>query len=149
MVRALARATERRNRSPPCPPPTGSSSPTASKCGPCVRGRGPLGIPDMLGTDAVIISADAVTGGTITVTSTGGRMTWLPSMAVVYIGRRSCTGPAVEVACGALNFFTSRCADRSWVKRHSDYTGKAVPPASAETLGRSVFGRLLEESEPA
>ncbi|MEV6057883.1 organomercurial lyase [Streptomyces sp. NPDC052107] len=36
-----------------------------------------LGIPDMLGTDAVITSAIPVTGDTITVTSTGGQTTWL------------------------------------------------------------------------
>ncbi|GAA3840215.1 hypothetical protein GCM10022403_085570 [Streptomyces coacervatus] len=34
-----------------------------------------LGIPDMLGTDAVITSADPVTGERITVTSTAGQMT--------------------------------------------------------------------------
>ncbi|MFG3064637.1 organomercurial lyase [Streptomyces sp. NPDC048231] len=37
-----------------------------------------LGIPDMLGTDAVITSTDPVTGDTITVTSTQGRMPFLP-----------------------------------------------------------------------
>ncbi|XDO64454.1 organomercurial lyase [Streptomyces sp. RLB1-33] len=58
-----------------------------------------LGIPDMLGTDALITSADPVTGETITVTSTGGHMTWQPSTAVVYVGQRSCTGPAADVAC--------------------------------------------------
>lgn len=40
-----------------------------------------LSIPGMLGTDAVITSADPVTGETVTVTSTGGRMTWQPSTA--------------------------------------------------------------------
>lgn len=40
-----------------------------------------LSIPGMLATDAVITSADPVTGETITVTSTGGRMTWQPSTA--------------------------------------------------------------------
>jgi hypothetical protein len=108
-----------------------------------------LGIPDMLGTDAVITSADPVTGEIITVTSTCGRMTWLPSTSVIYIGQRSCTGPAAEVACGALNFFTSRRNARSWAKQHLDYTGKAVDQTHAEALGRAVFGPLLTESEPA
>lgn len=68
---------------------------------------------------------------------------------MVYIGQRSCAGPAAEVACGALNFFNSRRTARRWAERHSEYTGKAVPLARAETLGASVFGSLLTESEPA
>ncbi|MGW5063295.1 organomercurial lyase [Streptomyces sp. NPDC004096] len=106
-----------------------------------------LGIPDMLGTDAVITSTDPVTGDTITVTSTQGRMTWHPTTAVVYIGQRSCTGPAADVACGALNFFTSPHTARSWAEQHPDYTGKVVDQAQAEALGRYIFGSLLA-SEP-
>ncbi|MGW2768829.1 alkylmercury lyase family protein [Streptomyces sp. NPDC001275] len=108
-----------------------------------------LAIPDMLGTDAVITSADPVTGDTITVTSTHGQMTWHPTTAVVYIGQRSCTGPAADIACGALNFFTSPGTARSWAERNPDYTGKAVDQAQAEALGRSIFGSLLTASEPA
>ncbi|MFF2506540.1 organomercurial lyase [Streptomyces sp. NPDC058067] len=108
-----------------------------------------LGIPDMLGTDAVITSADPVTAEAITVNSVGGRMTWQPSTAVVYVGQRSCTGPAADVACGALNFFTSRRTARTWARRHSDYTGNAVEPTQAEALGRSIFGHLLASAEPA
>ncbi|MFE7215888.1 organomercurial lyase [Streptomyces sp. NPDC057611] len=108
-----------------------------------------LGIPDMLGTDAVITSADPVAGDTITVTSIQGHMTWHPATAVVYIGERSCTGPAADIACGALNFFTSRRTAHSWAERHSDYTGKAVDQVQAEVLGRSIFGSLLAASEPA
>ncbi|GAB2972275.1 hypothetical protein GCM10023080_040460 [Streptomyces pseudoechinosporeus] len=108
-----------------------------------------LGIPDMLGTDAVITSADPVSGEIITVTSTGGHMSWQPHTAVVYVGQRSCTGPAADVACGALNFFTSRRTARRWTEQHSDYTGKAIDQARAEALGRSVFGALLTDTEPA
>ncbi|MFF1676202.1 organomercurial lyase [Streptomyces sp. NPDC058256] len=108
-----------------------------------------LGIPDMLGRDAVITSADPVTGETITVSSSGGRLVWQPSTAVVYIGQRSCAGPAADVACGALNFFTNRRTARTWAEQHHDYTGGAVSQTRAEALGRSVFGSLLTESEPA
>ncbi|GAA2628289.1 organomercurial lyase [Streptomyces vastus] len=108
-----------------------------------------LGIPDMLGADAVITSADPVTGAPVTVTSTGGHMTWQPVTAVVYVGRRSCTGPAADVACGALNFFTSRRTARSWAEQHPEYTGRAIGQARAEALGRSVFGSLLTGTDPA
>ncbi|WP_327434628.1 organomercurial lyase [Streptomyces sp. NBC_01236] len=108
-----------------------------------------LGIPDMLGTDAVITSADPVTGDTITVTSTGGHTTWQPQTAVVYIGQRSCTGPAADVACGALNFFTNRHTASIWARQHPDYTGKTVDHTQAEALGRAVFGSLLTPAKSA
>lgn len=108
-----------------------------------------LGMPDMLRTDAVITSADPVTGEPITVTSTGGRLTWRPSSAVVYLGQRSCTGPAADLACGALNFFTSRRTAQEWADQHPDFTGQTIPQDRAEALGRSVFGSLLADSEPA
>ncbi|MFE6174332.1 alkylmercury lyase family protein [Streptomyces sp. NPDC056464] len=111
-----------------------------------------LGIPDMLGTDAVITSADPVTGEAVTVTSTGGHMTWQPATAVVFVGQRSsCTGPAAEVACGALNFFTGRGTAGTWAEQHPNYTGAAIGQTRAEALGRSIFGDLLEPaavSEP-
>ncbi|WP_435212804.1 alkylmercury lyase family protein [Streptomyces sp. bgisy034] len=103
-----------------------------------------LGIPDMLNTDAVITSTDPVTGEAVTVTSTGGQVTWQPATAVVYVGQRSCTGPAADVACGALNFFTSRRAAGAWAEQHPDYTGITIDQARAEALGRSIFGALLE-----
>jgi hypothetical protein len=106
-----------------------------------------LGIPDLLGTDAVITSADPVTGETITVTSTGGHMTWQPSTAVVFIGQRTGTGPAADIACGALNFFTRRAGARKWAERHPDCTGKAVDQTRAEVLARSAFGSLLQAAD--
>jgi hypothetical protein len=102
-----------------------------------------LGIPDMLETDGVITSADPVTDATVTVTSAGGHMTWRPSSAVVYVGQRSCSGPAADIACGALNFFTGRRTARKWAERHPDFTGKVISRDSAEALGRSLFGSLL------
>jgi hypothetical protein len=108
-----------------------------------------LGIPDMLDTDAVITSTDPVTGGPVTVTSRGGHMTWEPPTAVVYVGRRTCRpGAAADIACGALNFFTSRHDAGTWAEQHADYTGTEIGPARAEALGRSVFGSLLAEAEP-
>ncbi|MFJ3658355.1 organomercurial lyase [Streptomyces nigra] len=108
-----------------------------------------LGMPDMLGTDAVITSADPVTGETITVTSTAGHLTWHPPSAVVYLGQRSCTGPAADVACGALNFFASPRTARQWADQHTDFTGEVISQDRAEALGRSTFASLLADSEPA
>ncbi|TXS49336.1 alkylmercury lyase [Streptomyces sp. uw30] len=107
-----------------------------------------LGIPDMLDTDAVITSADPISGETISITSTDGHMTWQPATAVVYVGRRCCTGPAADVACSALNFFTSRRHARTWAEQHPDHTGRAVDQARAEALGRAIFGHLLTQPRP-
>lgn len=107
-----------------------------------------LGIPDMLGRDAVITSTDPVTGDTITVTYTGGHTTWPAPTAVVYVGQRSCTGSAADLACGALNLFTSRRTARSWAQAHRDYTGTTLDQAHAEDLGRSIFGPLLTPAQP-
>lgn len=102
-----------------------------------------LGIPEMLGTDAVIASSDPVTGASVTVTSENGRMVWEPASAVVFVGRRSCSGPAAAVCCDALNFFTSTASARSWMKQHPDVQGKIVGQEQAEQIGRQIFGPLL------
>ncbi|MFL4907520.1 organomercurial lyase [Streptomyces sp. MMS24-I2-30] len=102
-----------------------------------------LGIPEMLATDAVISSFDPVTGEPVTVTSRNGRMVWEPPSAVVFVGRRSCGGPAAAVCCDALNFFTSADSAHSWIKQHPDVRGKVVGQARAEQIGRQTFGPLL------
>ncbi|MFF0446266.1 alkylmercury lyase family protein [Streptomyces sp. NPDC004609] len=102
-----------------------------------------LGIPEMLGTDAVITSSDPVTGERITITATEGLMTWQPSEAMVYAGERSGDGPASEVTCGALNFFAGPASALAWAAAHPDYTGRAITPGQAASLGRAIFGELL------
>ncbi|MGW1490438.1 alkylmercury lyase family protein [Streptomyces sp. NPDC002402] len=108
-----------------------------------------LGIPAMLDTNAVISSSDPVTGEPVTVTSTKGHMVWEPATAVVFVGQRSCTGPAADTACGALNFFTSRATAHKWSTQHHEFTGNPVDQTCAEALGQKVFGRLLTESNHA
>ncbi|WP_370413654.1 alkylmercury lyase family protein [Streptomyces fradiae] len=107
-----------------------------------------LGIPAMLGRDAVISSTDPVTGEPVTVTSTGGTTVWEPESAVVYVGRRGCSGPAETVCCDTLNFFTSRASATTWSKRHPDVPGEIVGQDRAEELGRAVFGPLLATEAP-
>ncbi|MBT2511277.1 alkylmercury lyase family protein [Streptomyces sp. ISL-98] len=108
-----------------------------------------LGVSAMLDTDAVITSSDPVTGEAITVVSANGNMTWEPATAVVYVGQGSCTGSAAEVACGALNFFTSRATARTWSTQHPDFSGGVVEQTRAEALGQAVFATLLTESDHA
>ncbi|MER8046563.1 alkylmercury lyase family protein [Streptomyces sp. NPDC094032] len=103
-----------------------------------------LGIPSMLGRDAVITSSDPITGDPVTVTSEDGRTTWEPSTAVVFVGRRGGAGPAAEVCCDTLNFFTTPASAETWAARHrTDVTGQIVDQAQAEDIGRQTFGHLL------
>ncbi len=103
-----------------------------------------LGIPAMLGQDVVITSADPVTGEPVTVTAGPDRTTaWQPGRAVVFLGSRSCSGPAATVCCDALNFFTSTASARTWAREHPDVTGTVVGQARAEEIARQTFGDLL------
>ncbi|WP_455362438.1 organomercurial lyase [Streptomyces sp. SYSU K21746] len=104
-----------------------------------------LGIPAMLGKDVVISSADPVTGEPVTVTAENGQTVWEPAGAVVFVGRRACSGPAAVVCCDALNFFAGRASAEEWRDRHPDVRGKVVGQARAEDLGRRTFGPLLTE----
>lgn len=70
-------------------------------------------------------------------------MVWEPASAVVFVGRRSCSGPAAAVCCDALSFFTSDTSAQSWITQHPDVQGKAVGPDRAERIGRQTFGPLL------
>ncbi|MCP3822635.1 alkylmercury lyase family protein [Streptomyces sp. A3M-1-3] len=102
-----------------------------------------LGIPAMLGTDAVISSADPVTGESITVTCAHGSMTWEPATAVVFVGQRTCTGPAAEVTCDALNFFATTATAGIWAEQHPEFSGEVVGQGHAAALGQAIFGPLL------
>lgn len=103
-----------------------------------------LGISAMLDADTVISSADPVTGETVTVTSEGGQTVWEPASAVVvFVGRRSCSGPAAEVCCDTLNFFTRASSATAWIEQHPDVDGRIVGRDRAEEIGRTAFGPLL------
>lgn len=105
-----------------------------------------LGISAMLETDTVISSADPVTGEKVTVTSEDGKTIWAPASAVVFVGRRGCSGPAAEVCCDTLNFFTSTSSAQAWIEQHPDVDGQIVDRDRAEEIGRTTFGPLLTAS---
>lgn len=92
-------------------------------------------------------SSDPVTGEPITVSSTKGHLVWEPVTTVVYVGQRSCPGPAADITCGALNFFTSRATAHEWSTQHPDFTGSVIDQARAEALGQAIFGSLLTEPD--
>jgi hypothetical protein len=67
-----------------------------------------LGIPPMLGTDAVIRSGDSRTGRPVTVTFHDGTASWDPATAVVLLPGVDCGGPAVDACCAAVSFLAEQ-----------------------------------------
>lgn len=108
-----------------------------------------LGIPAMLDTDAEITSTDPVTGEPVTITFTDGHTTWQPHSAVVYVGQLTRSGPAAEVTCSALNFFTSRTSAHAWAEQHPEYTGRTLNQTRAERMGKTTFQPLLAGTDQA
>ncbi|MFD3944302.1 alkylmercury lyase family protein [Streptomyces sp. NPDC058579] len=102
-----------------------------------------LGIPAMLGQDAVISSTDPVSGAPVTVTSTTGTVRWKPATAVVFVGQRPGGGPAASACCDALNFFTDAATARTWTSQHPDIPGQLIDQPTAERIARQTFGPLL------
>lgn len=103
-----------------------------------------LGIPPMLGRDAVITSTDPVTSEPVIVTATRGVLRWEPSGAVVFVGSRPGSGPAATICCDTLNFFASHESAAIWADEHPDVPGSAVNHTRAEEIAAQSFGPLLE-----
>ncbi|CRK57742.1 Organomercurial lyase [Alloactinosynnema sp. L-07] len=102
-----------------------------------------LGMPAMLGVDAVITSTDPTNGQPITVTIAAGRSRWDPTSAVVFVGARPGGGASAQTCCDVLNMFTDRASAETWSRAHPNLHGEILDSADAETLGRRIFGGLL------
>ncbi|MBT2476833.1 alkylmercury lyase family protein [Streptomyces sp. ISL-94] len=105
-----------------------------------------LGIPPMLGADAVVTSSDPVNGATVRVEFSGGAAAWKPSTAVVYYGARDQHGPAAAVCCDYLRFFTDRHNAEQWAGQQAGLRGAIVGQAEAERIAATIFGSLLAAS---
>jgi len=102
-----------------------------------------LGIPAMLHTDAIIISADPVTDQPVTVTVHTGQYRWNPATAVVFYSHAAGTGPSADCCCNDLNAFTDPTTAGAWMQAHPTVAGELLDAAAAEHLGRHIFGDLL------
>jgi hypothetical protein len=101
-----------------------------------------LGMPAMLGTDAVLTTTDPITDHPITVTVVAGQSTWDPHGAVVFVGALAATGPSVDICCEYLNMFATRENAVEWTRTHP-IPGEILSQVDAEQLGRQIFGDLL------
>ena len=113
----------------------------ADACAMCVIDA--LGIPPMLGTDAVITTADPVSGAPITVSAVAGRFVWDPVAAVVFIGALTGGGPSAEARCDYLNAFTDYDQAAAWMRMYPHVRGRIVTSGQAECLARQIFADLL------
>jgi hypothetical protein len=102
-----------------------------------------LGIPAMLGLDALITSTDPVTGAPIRVRFTDGAAAWEPGSAAVFYGARPEAGPSASVCCGYLRFFASRESAGQFAAGHPEAEGTILDQQAAQRLGEEIFGPLL------
>ncbi|MGH3421449.1 MAG: alkylmercury lyase family protein, partial [Streptosporangiaceae bacterium] len=102
-----------------------------------------LGIPAMLGCDAVIDSSDQVSGVPIQIRSVGGVMTWDPAGTVVYYGAQRRPGPSAAVCCRYLRFFATRASAAQFAAAHPEAEGRVLGQDEARALGEQIFRPLL------
>jgi alkylmercury lyase-like protein len=103
-----------------------------------------LGISAMLGKPVTVTAADPETGRSITVAVDGDRARWRPRTAVVFSGAVAAgAGPAADLCCGYINFFTSARAARVWAGRHPEVIGTILRRDGALRFGIEEFGSLL------
>ena len=105
-----------------------------------------LGMPAMLGADAVISTSDPASQQPITVTITGGQVMWEPATGVVFVGAQPGGGPSAISCCDYLNAFTDRPAAQAWADAHPHINGEILDNTTAERLGQRIFGGLLTRS---
>jgi hypothetical protein len=105
-----------------------------------------LGIPAMLGVDAVIESTDPVSSDPIQVSFHNGIASWQPETATVFCGARSGLGPAAAVCCGYVRFFGTRAAAEAFAAAHPEAVGDVLEQRAAQRLGEQIFGPLLTAS---
>jgi Alkylmercury lyase len=101
-----------------------------------------LGIPPMLSADAIISSTDPQTRDAVIITFRDGHAHWEPATAVVFAGADG-VGTAEQARCGYLNFFTTPASAARWAAQHPMVTGSVLDQASAQALGKQIFGPLL------
>jgi hypothetical protein len=104
-----------------------------------------LGIPAMLDTDAVITSIDPITAAAVRVTISGGRSTWDPADAVVFLSANAGVGPSADNCCAVLNFFTGPDTARAWIAANPHVPGSILTATAAEHVGQHTFGALLAD----
>ncbi len=107
-----------------------------------------LGIPAMLGRNAVVESRDSLSGVPVRVKVRDGAAHWDPPGAVIVYCERRGVGPTANPCCGAINFFESAASAAAYLRARPEIAGRVVSQAEAIEIGRRQFGGLLAEGGP-
>lgn len=107
-----------------------------------------LGIPFMLGRDAVITSTDPWSGDAVRVMVRGGQARWDPPDAVVLVPDCDGPTPSAAVSCPEINFFRSAVTARAYQRAHPGRSSVILDPDTALAAGRCIFGLPDGQAEP-
>jgi hypothetical protein len=103
-----------------------------------------LGIPFMLGQDAVIASVDPMTDEPIQVTVQDGTATWEPATTVVLtVSLEQIVGTKAETCCPLMNFFASAANAEAYRDRQCQVAGVLLNQEEALERSKRGFGELL------
>jgi len=108
-----------------------------------------LGIPLMIGRDALIDSTDAHAGAPIHVSAElradGWHWTWEPAASVVLVAWTSSSGPSQCCSCPYINFYIHPDHARADLAAHSPVQGVVFNQADAVRVAGRNFGPLLHD----
>lgn len=102
-----------------------------------------LGIPLMVGRDAVISSVCPATGDTITVERRAGTWLWQPATAVVVTAGTGAGGPSLRCTCPFISFHVTAEHAAAYLQRAAPAGGRIVTQSEAVDAAEAEFGRLL------
>lgn len=102
-----------------------------------------LGIPFMLGIDAVVVSEDPVTGEAIRITVRDGEARWEPATACMVAGCVEGDGPIAQTLCPIVNFFAAPASAEAYLATHPEVSGHVLDQAAAVRSGQRAFREML------
>ncbi len=108
-----------------------------------------LGIPFMLGTDAVIESVDPTTNTPIRVEVRDGQACWEPASAVVLTAAIDhAQGPKAQSCCPVMHFFATAEAAEAYRASNHAIDGRVLTQQEGLEHGQRYFGGLLSPEGP-
>jgi hypothetical protein len=102
-----------------------------------------LGIPLMVGQDAVITSVSPATRDTITVERRAGTWLWQPATAVIVTVGIKSAGPSLSCTCPFITFHATVEHAVAYLQHGAPAGGRIVGQSEAVDAAEAEFGRLL------
>jgi hypothetical protein len=102
-----------------------------------------LGIPLMVGRDAVISSLSPATGDTITVERRAGTWLWEPATAVIVTAGTGAAGPSLSCTCPFITFHATAGHAAAYLQQAALAGGRILAQSEAVDAAQAEFGRFL------